>query len=123
MLSMRRSGDKSHRQALCSSKVVAAIRRYLCVGDEVKGIGTTAGLANLHAAIFRSICALLVAMMVMVAAVGLIVAMMVMNLFASVIGKHTENLHRMVHRTFVEPEPHECSDVNHQQQSSSCLAK
>lgn len=77
----------------------------------------------MHAAIFRCGCIILFAMMVMVAAVSLIVAMMVMNLFASVIGKHAKYLHRMVHRTFVEPEPHECSDVNHQQQSCSCLAK
>lgn len=62
-------------------------------------------------------------MMVMVAAAGLVVAMMVMNLFASVIGKYAEYLHRMVHHTFVEPEPHECSDVGHQQQNRSYLAK
>lgn len=65
----------------------------------------------------------LFAMMVMVAAVSLIVAMMVMNLLASVIGKYAKYLHSMIHRTFVKPEPHECSDVNHQQQSCSCLAK
>ena len=62
-------------------------------------------------------------MMVMVTAAGLIVAMVVMNLFAIVIGKHAEYLHSMVQRTFVKPEPHECSDVNHQQQNRSYLAK
>ena len=55
----------------------------------------------MHAAIFRCGCMILFAMMVMVAAVSLIVAMMVMNLFASVIGKHAKYLHRMVHRTFI----------------------
>lgn len=52
-------------------------------------------------------------MMVMVTAAGLIVTMVVMNLLASVIGKYAKYLHSMIHRTFVKPEPHECSDVNH----------
>lgn len=63
------------------------------------------------------------AMMVVVPAVCLIVAMMMMDLLAGVTGKHAQYLHRVVHRAFVEPEPHECSDVNHQQQNRSYLAK
>ena len=62
------------------------------------------------------------AMVMMVRAMCLIFAMVMMYLLAYIVGKHTQHLHRMVHGAFVEPEPHECGDIDHQQKCYGYLA-
>ena len=99
----RRHGGISRRQTLCRGKVNSTVRNQLGIGDEIQRIDTAAGLCYLCTAIFRNIDAVFMTMMVMVTAAGLIVAMVVMNLLASVIGKYAKYLHSMVHRTFVKP--------------------
>ena len=61
-------------------------------------------------------------MVVMMAAVGLIAAKMVMNLFAGFAGKQRQHLHRMVQRAFVEPEPHKRHHIDNQQKCRGYFA-
>ncbi len=116
----RHHAHLNHRQALCAIDVVAAVRYDLRIRDAVEGVGAAIGLAYLYGSRIgiMSLVVFCTVMMVM-AAMRRIAAVMMMDILTRFTGKQRQQLYRMVHSTFVEPEPHKRHDVGHKQQRRS----
>ena len=64
----------------------------------------------------------LAAVMVMMAAVGRIAAVVMVDLLATVSRKQLQHLHRVVQRAFVQPEAERSPNIGHQQKRRQYFA-